>query len=137
LPKFVSSKHPIILFDGMCSLCSGFIRWILKADKNDIFRFGLLQSEKARHMLRMYGLNSSGNESIVLLEGERFAVESDAVLTIARKLGRAWKLAYVFVIVPKSIRDIVYRFISKHRYRLFGKRKICLIPSPDVLDKFI
>ena len=132
-----SSGRPLILFDGMCILCSGFIQYVLKLDKKDIFRFGLLQSENVRHMLRRYDPNISSLSSIVLVEGERIAVESDAVLKIARNLGGAWSLVYLFIIIPKFIRDGVYRIISRHRYRLFGKRDVCMIPSPEVLDKFI
>ena len=132
-----SSNRPLILFDGMCILCSGFIQCVLKLDKKDIFRFGLLQSENVQQMLRRYDPKISGLTSIVLLEGERVAVGSDAVLKIARNLGGAWSLIYLFIIIPKFIRDDVYRIISRHRYRLFGKRDVCMIPSPEVLDKFI
>ena len=121
----------------MCNLCNGFIQCVLKLDKKDVFRFGLLQSDKAQDLLRKYELKNSGLASIVLLEGERKAIESDAVLKIARNLGGAWNLVYVFIIIPKFIRDSVYRIISRHRYRLFGKRDACMIPSPEVLDKFI
>ena len=133
----ISSGRPIILFDGMCVLCSGFIRCVLKLDKKDIFRFGLLQSENVRQLLQRYESNISRLTTIVLLEGERITVESDAVLRIARNLGGAWSLICLFIIIPKFLRDGVYRIISKHRYRLFGKRDVCMIPSPEILDKFI
>jgi predicted DCC family thiol-disulfide oxidoreductase YuxK len=137
LTKQTSSVRPLILFDGICNLCSGFIQCVLKVDKKNIFRFGLLQSENVRHMLRRYEPKYSGIASIILLEGERIAVESDAVLKIARNLGCPWSLVYLFIIIPKFLRDGVYRIISRHRYRLFGKRDMCMIPSPDILDKFI
>jgi predicted DCC family thiol-disulfide oxidoreductase YuxK len=121
----------------MCNLCNGFIQCVLKLDKKDVFRFGLLQSDNVQKMLRRYELKISGLASIVLLEGERIAVESDAVLKIARNLGGAWSLIYLFIIIPKFIRDDVYRIISRHRYRLFGKRDVCMIPAPEVQDKFI
>ena len=133
----ISSGRPIILFDGMCVLCSGFIRCVLKLDKKDIFRFGLLQSENVRQLLQRYESNISRLTTIVLLVGERITVESDAVLRIARNLGGAWSLICLFIIIPKFLRDGVYRIISKHRYRLFGKRDVCMIPSPEILDKFI
>jgi predicted DCC family thiol-disulfide oxidoreductase YuxK len=137
LTEQTSSGHPLVLFDGMCKLCSGFIRYVLKLDKNNVFRFGLLQSDNVRNMLRKYEMNISGLTSIVLLEGERITVESDAVLKIARNLGGAWSLIYLFIIIPKVIRDSVYRIIARNRYRLFGKRDACMIPSSEVLDKFI
>jgi predicted DCC family thiol-disulfide oxidoreductase YuxK len=106
-------------------------------DKKDVFRFGSLQSEKARQMLRRYEPKISGLTTIVLLEGETITVESDALLKISRKLGGAWNLVYLFIIIPKFIRDDVYRFVSRHRYRLFGLRDSCMVPSPEFLDKFI
>lgn len=132
-----SSIHPLILFDGLCNLCNGFILWVLKMDKKNVFRFGLLQSDNVQRMLRKYELKISGLASIVLLEDERITVESDAVLRIARILGGGWSPFYLFIIVPKFLRDNVYRIISRHRYRLCGKRDVCMIPSPEVLDRFI
>jgi len=137
LTEQISSGHPLILFDGMCNLCSGIIQCILRLDKKNVFRFGVLQSENVRKMLQRYELKISGLTSIVLLEGETIAVESDAVLKIARILGGAWRFIYLFIIIPKFLRDTVYRSISSHRHRLFGKRDVCMRPSPDVLDKFI
>ncbi len=88
-------------------------------------------------MLTRYEPKISGLTTIVLLEDKRIAVESDAVLKIARKLGGAWSLIYLFIIVPKFLRDSVYRFVSRHRYRLFGQRDSCMVPSNEVLNKFI
>ena len=121
----------------MCNLCNGFVRCILRMDKKGIFRFGLLQSDNVQKMLRRQELKISGFASVVLLEDERITVESDALLRIARILGGGWSPVYSFIIVPKFIRDNVYRIISRHRYSLFGKRDVCMIPSPEVLDKFI
>jgi predicted DCC family thiol-disulfide oxidoreductase YuxK len=84
----------------MCNLCSGFIQWVLKMDKKDVFRFGLLQSDNVQKMLRRYDLKISGHASIVLLENEKIAIKSDAVLKIARNLGGAWNLVYLFIILP-------------------------------------
>ena len=110
---------------------------MIRLDKKDVFRFGPLQSEKVRQILIRYEPKISGLTSIVLLEGERIAVESDAVLKIARNLGGAWSFVYLFIIIPKFIRDAVYRVISRHRYHLFGQRDLCMVPSPEFLDKFI
>jgi predicted DCC family thiol-disulfide oxidoreductase YuxK len=133
----ISSSHPIILFDGICNLCNGFVRYIIRMDRNDVFRFGLLQSDHVRSMLRRHELEISSFASVILLEGERIAVESDAVLRIARILGGGWNSVYLFKIVPNFIRDYLYRIISRHRYRLFGKRDACMIPPPELRDKFI
>ena len=137
MTKQTSSGHSLILFDGMCNLCNGFIQCILKLDKKDVFRFGLLQSDQVQKILRRYELKNSGLSTIVLLEDERIDVESDAVLKIARNLGGSWSLVYVFIIVPKFIRDNVYRIISRHRFWLFGKLDACMKPSPEIHDKFI
>jgi predicted DCC family thiol-disulfide oxidoreductase YuxK len=132
-----TSPHPIILFDGVCNLCNGLVQRIISRDKKNVFKFGHLQSEKVRQMLKRFEPKTSGLTTIVLLEGETVTVESDALLKIVRKLGGAWSLLYLFIIVPKFIRDAVYRFVSRHRYRIFGRRDSCMVPSPEFLDKFI
>ncbi len=132
-----TSSHSIILFDGMCNLCNWFVRFIIGHDKKDIFRFGMLQSEKGRELLK--GIPSEGFDltTTLLLNIDRVDNKSDAVLKILRTLGGVWSLFYLFVIMPRSIRDGVYRFISRYRYHIFGKRQSCLAVTPEELKKFI
>lgn len=136
MPEEISS-HPIILFDGICNLCNGFVQFVIKRDTRDVFRFGSLQSEKVRQILKRFGSKGVDLTTIVLLDGEKIAFESDAVLKVAKKLGGAWSLLYLFIVIPKFVRDAVYRFISRHRYQMFGRRDSCMMPTPELLDKFI
>lgn len=132
-----NSSHPIILFDGVCNLCNGFVQFVITRDKRDVFRFGSLQSSKAQELLKRVEPDSNGFTTIILLEGEKISTESDAVLRIAQGLGGAWKLFYVFIFVPKTFRDGLYRIVSRMRYRVFGKRESCMVPTPDLINKFI
>ena len=132
-----SSSHPIILFDGVCNLCNGFVQFVIKRDHRNVFRFGSLQSESARQILMLLGSEHRDLTSIVLLDDEDIATESDAVLKIARKLHGLWSLHYSFVIVPRIVRDTMYRIVSRYRYRIFGKMDSCMIPTPELLDRFI
>jgi predicted DCC family thiol-disulfide oxidoreductase YuxK len=132
-----SSSHPIILFDGVCNLCNGFVQFVIKRDHRNVFRFGPLQSESARQILMPLGSEHRELTSIVLLDDEDIATESDAVLKIARKLHGLWSLLYAFIIVPRIVRDTLYRIVSRHRYRIFGKMDSCMIPTPELLDRFI
>ena len=132
-----ATLHPIVLFDGVCNLCNGFVQFVIKRDKHDVFRFGSLQSEKAQELLKPFGSLGIELTTIVLLEGNRIATESQAVLKIAGKLGRGWSLFYWFIIVPKFIRDSLYRFVSRYRYSIFGQRDSCMVPTPGLKNKFI
>ena len=127
----------IILFDGICNLCNGFVTFVIRRDKRNVFRFGSLQSEVAQKLLKRFGSENYDLTSIVLLDGQNIATESDAVLQIARELGGVWRLLYALIIVPKIVRDSVYRIVARYRYRIFGKRDSCMIPTPELMDKFI
>jgi predicted DCC family thiol-disulfide oxidoreductase YuxK len=129
---------PVIFFDGVCDLCNGFARFILKRDRQKIFRFGLLQSQRANKILKSRGLSGISVATVVLLEKDRIFVESDAVLEIMKRLNReGWHLLYRLKIVPKFMRDFIYRIISRNRYRIFGRRKTCMIPPDDLKDRFV
>lgn len=127
----------IIFFDGICNLCNGFVQFVIKRDERNVFRFGSLQSEGVQNLLKRFGSEYHDLTSIVLLDGQNIATESDAVLKIARELRGMWSLLYAFIIVPKIVRDSVYRIVARYRYRFFGKRDSCMIPTPELMDKFI
>lgn len=127
----------IILFDGVCNLCNGFVQFVIARDARHVFKFGSLQSEGARNLLKQFGSEHLGLTSIVLLDDQGIAIESDAVLKIARELRGMWSLFYVFMIVPKFVRDGAYRIVARRRYRFFGKRDSCMIPAPELMDRFI
>jgi predicted DCC family thiol-disulfide oxidoreductase YuxK len=130
-------KHPVILFDGLCNLCNWSVQFVIRRDREGLFRFGALQSPEARHLLQALGPAALDVSTVVLVEGTKVTTESDAVLAIARKLGGAWGMLYWLVVVPRPVRDGVYRFISRHRYRYFGRRRECMVPASEQIRKFI
>jgi predicted DCC family thiol-disulfide oxidoreductase YuxK len=130
------SDHPIILFDGVCNLCNGAVQFIIKRDPGSRFRFASLQSEEGQKLQQKFGLNPNAFNSIVLIENQKAFVQSDAALRIARGL-KGWSWLWGFRIVPRAVRDGVYDFISANRYRIFGKKEECMIPTPEMRERFI
>jgi predicted DCC family thiol-disulfide oxidoreductase YuxK len=129
-------KHGIVLFDGVCNLCTGSVLFILKRDKKDYFRFASLQSEAAGKMLAGTPLTQD-LDTFVLVENGKIYNRSTAALRVARKLPGLWPLLYLFIVVPRFIRDGVYRYISANRYKWFGKKESCMIPTAELRQKFI
>ena len=127
----------VILFDGICNFCNSSVNFIIKRDNKNRFMFASLQSESGRKLLNHFGLDSENLKTIILTVGEKYYTKTTAALKIAKELRGAWKLFYVFIIVPPFIRDIFYNMISKYRYRWFGKRNACRIPSPEEKEKFL
>jgi predicted DCC family thiol-disulfide oxidoreductase YuxK len=128
---------PVVLFDGVCNLCVGSLPWLIRMDRRDRLRFGTLQSEAGRELLRRCGLSGDYDESMVVIEGDRAYTESDAVVRIAWLLGFPWALGSVASLVPKAIRDRAYRFLANNRYDWFGKREQCLVPDGELRSRFI
>jgi predicted DCC family thiol-disulfide oxidoreductase YuxK len=126
-----------ILFDGVCNLCNGSVRFIIARDPAARFRFAPLQSAAADALLREAGAVVPLPDSMVLVQDGRVFVRSDAALRVARGLRFPWPLAYGCIIVPRFIRDRVYDFIAAHRYRWFGRREHCMIPTPDLERRFL
>lgn len=126
--------HPLILFDGVCNLCSSSVQFIIRNDKAGRFRFAPLQSPTGRALLE--GQAHTRN-SVVLVEGEKVFTQSTAALRIARRLDGIWPLLYAFIVVPAPIRDGVYQFVARNRYRWFGKQDSCWVPSPELRRRFV
>ncbi len=127
----------IVLFDGVCNLCNGFVNFIIDRDPNQHFSFGSLQSQKARVLLQDHPAVLSELNTVVLLEGSKLYTRSTAALRIARKLNGGWPLLYSLIIIPRPLRDIVYEFIARKRYAWFGRREACRIPTPELRSRFI
>lgn len=132
----ITQSEAIILFDGVCNLCSGAVQFIIKRDAAAYFKFASLQSDFGQHQLKRFNLNQQSFHSIILVEGDQYYERSDAALKIARKLGGGWPLLYGFKILPKVLRDGVYNLIGKNRYRLFGKKDACWLPTPELKSRF-
>jgi predicted DCC family thiol-disulfide oxidoreductase YuxK len=126
--------HAIVLFDGECNLCSGSVRFVLARDRGDRFRFASLQSDAGRALLEKHHLTGAGageNGSIVLIDGHRVSTRSTAALRIAGRLKFPWPILSVFLLIPRPLRDVVYTFIARHRYRWFGKADACAVDPSD------
>lgn len=130
-------KNPVLLFDGVCNLCNRSVQFVIKKDKKRIFRFASLQSELGMHVMQQYGLPVSDLNSFLLLENGKLYTKSTAALRLTRKLGGGWPLLYAFMIVPKFIRDGIYSWIARNRYKWFGKRDACWLPTPELKTLFL
>ena len=142
-PRFtyrMSSTEPtphVILFDGVCNLCDGFVQFVIKRDPTARFKFGTLQSGAALQLLQGTDLRPDDLKTVVYVKGNTRMYRSTAALTVLKDLGGAWALAYGFMIVPRPIRDWVYGFIAKHRYKWFGEKESCMIPTPELRSRFL
>lgn len=131
------SDKAIVLFDGVCNFCNSSVNFIIKHDKKDHFRFTPLQSEKGKLLLKQFNAEGKGLDSLVLIENNKLYMRSTACLKIAKKLSGIYSLAYIFIFIPSFLRDPVYNFIAKNRYKWFGKKDACMIPTQAVKEKFI
>lgn len=127
----------MLLFDGVCNLCNAAVQWVLKRDRKGVFKFAALQSDTGQTLLRQHGFSDKDFDTVVLVDGERIYHRSGAALEIARRLGGLWPLLSVFKIVPRSVRDAIYNWVARHRYRWFGKKEECMLPRPEWKERFI
>jgi predicted DCC family thiol-disulfide oxidoreductase YuxK len=127
----------VILFDGGCNLCNGFVTFVIARDPGGRFKFGPLQSPAAERLLGDRHSRGQWPDSIILVENGRLWTRSAAALRIARGLTFPWPLAYAFVVVPRPIRDWIYNLVARRRYRWFGKRDVCMMPTPALAARFI
>lgn len=127
----------IILFDGVCNLCNAGIQSVIKKDKKKKFRFASLQGEKGQALLREFNLADNNLDSFVLIEGDKAYTRSTAALRIAKITGGFWKILYALIIFPRFIRDAVYNLVARNRYRWFGKKDECMVPTPELRDRFL
>lgn len=131
------SMHPVILFDGVCNLCNGAVDFVIKRDSQGLFRFASLQSEAGQEVLSRHNIEPSETDSVVLIENGRAFDRSTAALRISRHLGGMWPFLYGFIILPRPLRDAAYQAIAKRRYKWFGKKETCRIPSPQERERFL
>ena len=127
----------LLFFDGVCNLCNGLVRFIIRHDKCKRFHFASLQGETGQRFLRTHGLAGSSLDSLVYWRKGRALMRSSAALNVARDLGGAWAVAYLFIIVPRLIRDAVYDLVAGKRYTWFGKRDSCMVPTPELRERFL
>lgn len=131
------SKSPVILFDGVCNLCSGSVQWVLKRDQKGLIRFASLQSDTGQRLLTRFGLDPAVFDSVVLVDGGRIYTRSEAAFEILRRLGAPWSWLGIFRWIPRRLRDAVYDWIARSRYRWFGRREECWLPRPEWKGRFV
>lgn len=131
--------HPVILFDGVCNLCNAAVDFVIRRDTRRVFRYGALQSGTGEKLLEEHGVDLDPDDlsTFVLLEEGRVFTRSTAALRIARRLGGAWPLCYGFIVVPRVVRDAVYRVVSRNRYHWFGRRDTCRLPTEEEKALFV
>jgi len=133
-----SPAKKIILFDGVCNLCNGAIQFIIKRDTKNLFLFTPLQSETGKKLLKERRIDPKSIDSIILIEPNvAYYIKSDAALEIIKDLKTSWRLISIFKVLPIGFRNFVYDFIAKNRYRWFGKKEQCMIPTPELKAKFL
>jgi predicted DCC family thiol-disulfide oxidoreductase YuxK len=136
VPDFADDR-PIIFFDGVCVLCSGFVGHVLRNDWHDRFRFCTTQSETGQAVYRHYGLDPVNNWTFLLLEDGMAWQKSDAALRAARNMWQPWPLMRVFGLLPRFVRDGFYDLVAKYRYRVFGRMEACMVPLSDDAGRFL
>jgi len=137
LPEGVPEDHPVVLFDGVCNLCAGSVKFLIERDPEGVFRFAPLQSAVAEQLLADHEIDPSALDSVVLVEDGEVYTKSDAVLRAARHLGGIYRLLPPFGVVPRRLRNAVYDFVAARRYGWFGKKDQCMMPTPDISSRFL
>jgi predicted DCC family thiol-disulfide oxidoreductase YuxK len=127
----------IVLFDGVCNFCNSSVNFIMDRDKKNIFKFAALQSEAGEKLQRKFSLDPKVLSSLILIEDDKYYTKTTAALRVAKKLGFPWNLVYIFIFIPPAIRNIAYNIIAKYRYKWFGKKESCRIPSPEEKERFL
>jgi predicted DCC family thiol-disulfide oxidoreductase YuxK len=131
------TTRPIVLFDGVCNLCNRLVQFIIKKDKKKQFLFASLQGKTGQEILKKSNLPANDFHSFILVEGDRIYTRSTAALKMMRKLSGGWKLLYGFIIVPAFIRNVVYNWIARNRYKWYGRKEECMIPTPELKERFL
>ncbi|MDZ4796022.1 MAG: thiol-disulfide oxidoreductase DCC family protein [Bacteroidota bacterium] len=130
-------ENQVILFDGVCNFCNYWANFAIKRDKNKRLRFTPLQGETAKRLLLLYDLHPTALNSVILLDAGKVYTQSSAALRITKYLDGGWKLFYGFIIIPKFIRDFFYNIIARNRYKWFGKKETCMVPTEDIQERFL
>ena len=131
------NENPVIVFDGVCNYCNAVVNFIIRQDTKKVFRFATLQSDFGQKILKENNLPTDVFESFLLLDKGKLYLKSTAGLRLYNKLPWYWKWTQLFWIFPKFFRDWVYDIIAKNRYKWFGKREKCMVPTPEILERFL
>ena len=131
------ADHDIIVFDARCVFCSGNAQFVIRHDKKRHFRLAAMQDDSGRAIFREAGMDADDPESLVVKSGHRLIRDSDAVIHIYRHLGWPWRMAVILAVIPRQIRDPLYRLIARNRYKLFGRRDECWVPRPEDRERVL
>ncbi len=132
-----AAYQPVILFDGFCNLCSSSVQFVIKHDPEGIYKFASLQSNFGSVILKQFNLPATELNSFILYQNDKIYTRSTGALMVAKKLNGPWRGLGIFLLVPRFIRDFVYKIISKNRYKWFGQKTTCWLPSPALRKRFI
>jgi predicted DCC family thiol-disulfide oxidoreductase YuxK len=133
----ISENQTIILFDGVCNFCNYWVNFIITHDKKAIFKFASIQSETGKILLLKYKIDPTKVDSVILIESNQAYIYSDAAIRIANHLNSLKWIFYLGKITPRFFRDSVYKFVAKNRYKWFGKKSTCMIPTPELKNRFL
>jgi len=136
-PPNIQQFNNIILFDGVCNLCSGFLNFIYKFDEQAFFKFAWIQSDEGAEILRWLGMPTKDYKTIVYIKNGEAFFKSTAFLKIIKNLNFPWPLLQVGYILPRFFRDWIYDLVAKYRYKIFGKKESCLLPTGDLKSRFL
>ena len=131
------SQPAIVLYDGVCNFCDASVRFVVAHDRARYFAFAAQQSRTGRRLMEQAGQSVDSVDTLVLIEGDRVSTRSTASLRIARRLGGLWPLLYGLILVPRPLRDAGYDWFAARRYRWFGRSDECLLPTPELRDRFL
>jgi predicted DCC family thiol-disulfide oxidoreductase YuxK len=133
----ISNYLNIILFDGVCNFCNFWADFIIKRDKDEIFKFASLQSDAGKTIAEKFLINRHDIDSIILIKGENYFIKSEAALEVVKELKSIWKIFYLLKVIPRPLRDFIYDLIARNRYAIFGKRDTCRVPAREEMSRFI
>lgn len=131
------NPHPTLFFDGVCNLCNGAVQWLILRDRKGLLRFASLQSDLGRRLMQEHGLDPDRLDSLILYHEGKLLMKSQAVLQLADLLGWPYRLGLVFRLLPALLRDSIYDWVARNRYRWFGKKEACMLPRPEWKARFL
>ena len=138
MSKFAEQEGPVLFFDGVCNLCNRTVQFVIRRDKKKLFRFASLQSPAGQEALQLLaGEKGVSPDSVVLYYKGKFYIKSAAALKTAAFLGGIWRMAAAGWLLPRFIRNAIYDWIARHRYKWFGKKDACMLPSPELRERFL
>jgi predicted DCC family thiol-disulfide oxidoreductase YuxK len=130
-------EKPIVLFDGVCNFCNYWMNFAIKRNSKKNLKFTTLQGETAKQILPQYNINPTSLSSVIFIDKGKAYTQSSASLRICKYMDGGWKLFYGLIIIPKFIRDVIYNWIARNRYKWFGKKDSCMVPTPELRERFL